>query len=580
MCRVVSMLLTVSFALALSACTGTTPSDVHAPPRAGAAPAWAALHPGPHAVGFTSHWLLDDTRTYATAYADGGGYGAWRTLEEFADDSPAAAARSDDGDGWAARPRPVLVNAWYPALPEADAAPMVHGGYLDIAPRGALAEAPGLAGLTDALVAFARGVIAEQLLGAPVAELDADGAASLAEALATPVAAVRDAPRAPGRFPLVLLHGGAFSSFEDNAVLAEWLASQGFVVVGSPFQDADFNVDGLDDSYADLRLLAEHTRRTLPVTDGPVGLVGHSFGAHATLRFVAQSDCPVGAAVSLDTTQDQASLLDTRWRWAGVLAARPEAITTPILFTANPHAFFELGDALVHAERAYLTFRDLDHDGFTSQGVWRARLDARRGNPPPRSSSGGGPVPEPYAPAVERSFAALCEGIGAFLSAQLLGDRDGWDARIASWSATPLGGDAPHLEFVPVGVSGPSPYEPGAPSPPTPRQVRPFLAAHGASALAHELGRFADADPPPPVQWRMFAFHLLWELAARERDADALALWPAYAGIASDVTSSLVAQEKLFRRFGYTGYADVCLRALRLLAPDEAPAQGMEDEAP
>ena len=48
----------------------------------------------------------------------------------------------------------------------------------------------------------------------------------------------RNAPPVERRFPLVIYHSGGGSSFEDNAVLCEFLASHGFVVLGSAFQES------------------------------------------------------------------------------------------------------------------------------------------------------------------------------------------------------------------------------------------------------------------------------------------------------------------------------------------------------
>ena len=71
---------------------------------------------------------------------------------------------------------------------------------------------------------------AESLLGEEPARFDAF--------LATPTACTRDAPVHGADHPLVLYHSGAGSSFEDDAVLCEFLASHGYVVIGSAFQTA------------------------------------------------------------------------------------------------------------------------------------------------------------------------------------------------------------------------------------------------------------------------------------------------------------------------------------------------------
>jgi predicted dienelactone hydrolase len=50
---------------------------------------------------------------------------------------------------------------------------------------------------------------------------------------------IRNAPHAEGKFPLVIYHSGNGSSFEDNSVLCEFLASHGYVVLGSAFSGTE-----------------------------------------------------------------------------------------------------------------------------------------------------------------------------------------------------------------------------------------------------------------------------------------------------------------------------------------------------
>ena len=174
------------------------------------APFWGDLDHGPHAVGFESHWDFDTSRAYS--------YGGIETA------------------------RPVLVNVWYPAL-ASDAPAMPHGDYFEI-----ISTDPRLAEFSRALVDYERGVLREYVVGdISDEELDAF--------LTTPTAARRGAAPAAGRFPVVQYHGGFGSSFEDNSVLCEYLASWGYVVIGSAYPRGDgtsFNIDANDASFRDL----------------------------------------------------------------------------------------------------------------------------------------------------------------------------------------------------------------------------------------------------------------------------------------------------------------------------------------
>src|SRR5262249_52812911 len=134
-------------------------------------------------------------------------------------------------------PRPILVNVWYPASPAKEAVPLRRGDYLDvISCAGADAR---LGDFARALEAYARGVVADELLGHPDKERSFDDQGALAELLSAPALAVRDAPPLIGRYPLVIYHAGYGSSYEDDAAFCERLASAGYVVASSAYQQAD-----------------------------------------------------------------------------------------------------------------------------------------------------------------------------------------------------------------------------------------------------------------------------------------------------------------------------------------------------
>src|SRR5262249_13551622 len=151
-----------------------------------------------------------------------------------------------------------------------------------------------------------------------------------------------------GRFPLVIYHSGHGSSFEDNAVLCEFFASHGFVVIGSAFQKPDgssFGVDGGLGSAHDMGFLAAAARRLPGVDWRHIGVIGHSGGAHAALTYGSLASSAVDAVVSLDTTQDYHGLKDPGWEEMTTLVARNRKnFTSPLLMAAGPDAFFELAD--------------------------------------------------------------------------------------------------------------------------------------------------------------------------------------------------------------------------------------------
>ena len=116
----------------------------------------------------------------------------------------------------------------------------------------------------------------------------------------------------------------------------------------------------------------------LPYADwGHVAVAGHSAGAQASLVYASRGSTPVDAVVSLDTTQDYESLSDHGWtEFVPVVLNSSENMTMPILFAANAHAIFELADALVGSDRDLLTFKDLHHNDYISQGLFKRMLES------------------------------------------------------------------------------------------------------------------------------------------------------------------------------------------------------------
>ena len=376
-------------AVAVAACVllGTHQSRAESPPL------WGKLTPGPHAVGFRSTWEFDSSRTYNTTFDDKTTYATGKA------------------------PRPVLVNIWYPAERADDARPMPHGGYFEIG-----SDDPRLAKLATKLAEYARGVARTELFGKSAQEMTPRERRLMDRLLATPTACRRNARPLARKAPVVIYHCGAGSSYEDNSVLCEYLASHGYVVIGSAFQQAagaTFNIDGGEGSARDMAFLIGYASR-LPFADwNHIAVAGHSAGTQASLVYASRGATPVDAVVSLDTTQDYESLANRGWtEFVPPVLASSRNMTMPILFAANAHAIFELADALKGSRRDLLTFKNLDHNDFISQGQFKRTMEswwaAENDKDTPR------PPPLPGSP--QASYEALCEYILAFLDATLRGD--------------------------------------------------------------------------------------------------------------------------------------------------------------
>ena len=200
-----------------------------------------------------------------------------------------APARED----WAAAGRPVQITIWSPA--SARGTLLTYRDYIALTANQA-SLAPGSAeGSAAAVERLTRFVTA-----------NGSSAAAMAQWMDMPVAASWNAPRARGRFPLVVIAQGNYHSAYNQAVLGEYLASHGYVVATSP---SPLVLEETPDSLslltrarrqaADIEYVVEVMRRRDGVDSTRIAVVAHSFGARAA--FVATADgTPFRAFVSLD----------------------------------------------------------------------------------------------------------------------------------------------------------------------------------------------------------------------------------------------------------------------------------------
>jgi dienelactone hydrolase len=411
-------------------------------------------------------------------------------------------------------------------------------------------------------------VVCAVVMGKPKQELSAAQQRLLDEFWDAPTKAYRNAPAVERRFPVVIYHSGFGSTFEDNAVLCEFLASQGYVVLGSAFQKPtgqSFNVDGRLGSARDMEYLIAYASGLTNVDWNHIGVVGHSAGAQAALMFQAQDDSTVDAVVSLDTTQDYHTLSDHNWDDMTVPILEKRANSTkPLLFVANAYAIFDLADQLTDAERYYLTFRELDHGDFVSLGIRRRDMDSMA-HPADQARHA-------ERDAARSAYKTICECVVDFFDAHLKGDVDKKHALIKKFESNPLGGTAPHMCLVARGVSGPEPFKIGSSVPPEPRQVRPFLARQGVDATLAILKEYHEKQPDAPIFQGDFGFALVHELLAKDRVADAVAFERLFGAFGQKLVKSFIAWGDVYLRLGAKPRAKHLFECARKLDPENAEA--------
>jgi dienelactone hydrolase len=198
---------------------------------------------------------------------------------------------------------------------------------------------------------------------------------AVAALLATPTGAVAQAPPAPGRFPVVLYFGGLNADLHANAVLAELLASHGYVVVSISLLGPSDRQTSQSRTPADIEAVVRDMEYAWSLLgDDPsidrtrVATMGHSVGAIEAVLFGMRNG-NVSAVVGLDGTygfSGSVAALTSAYGYA------PDAMRAAILDLrrAPGEQSAELDLQALHsfryADRRLVTLRRMHHSDFTS----------------------------------------------------------------------------------------------------------------------------------------------------------------------------------------------------------------------
>ena len=305
------------------------------------------LKKGPFDVGFQNFWKLDNTRDYAL-YKD-----AICIVKK--------------------QPRPILLNLWYPTA-KSSKPRMKYSEYFNI-----ISDDPNLKDFSQELYSFTQGVLSEEFFKKQFHELNDIESKEINEYLNLPVSAIKEAPFPKGSFPLIINHSGASSSFEDNSVLFEFLASHGFVVISSQFQDGEgksLSGDYSEDSYKDIDFIIEVAQNAFNFIDEDnITLLGHSIGTQTILSYQAlHRNKKIKKLIGLETSQVYfGESLNYMWPYTSFLTENNKAFNNnDVLLIAEITASFQLFQNMKDARMVYLTIDRLRHHELISQGIHRS----------------------------------------------------------------------------------------------------------------------------------------------------------------------------------------------------------------
>ncbi|HKI83764.1 MAG TPA: dienelactone hydrolase family protein, partial [Candidatus Krumholzibacteria bacterium] len=184
----------------------------------------------------------------------------------------------------------------------------------------------------------------------------------------------------PGRFPLVLYSAGWFNRAPDNTVLAEYLASHGFVVAAVPQLNpglwtfnfhSDFN--SVENQTRDLEFALGTLSSQSFVDRTRVAVMGYSTGGDVVLLLQERNEL-IDAVVGLDASWS----LDPDNDVAGSPFFSAERSEVPILALRRPQTessrYDVVLDALKKAPRVVAEIPGADHGSFSDDPPERRYL--------------------------------------------------------------------------------------------------------------------------------------------------------------------------------------------------------------
>jgi hypothetical protein len=476
---------------------------------------WGSLKPGPHAVGYLSLYRLDHTRQYDREFA------------------------TDPMKPPVPKPRPILICVWYPAN-KTDAKPMEYRQYLDVSSNDPLI-APFVKRLSRHVVA----VVSDTTVGKEPANRAPAETAAFERLLATKTFAVKDAPPAAGRFPVVLNHAGLSGVADDNSVLFELLASHGYVVMSSAYPNWYAEGVGitsdLHTSFRDLEYLSRYARELKFADADRLGAMGHSWGAIAVLHWAALPDSPLGAFVTLDSGFEYGAIEDTgaeplifhmRTNKGNIRAAALRFAGRPGL-TVN---FDFLEPHLKYAPDYQAAVASLTHNDYLTHGAIGPALLPEK-------------WPDPKG-ARRTSYDRLCRHVLLFFDATLKQQAAARESLEKSVRGEGLD-DGFRLKF-----------KPAAPVPPTNGQLASCLKQHGLEKTLELIRSFPDANPR----------RVVGAASVLVKDGDATAALPALRWAAKEYRNVTTFQVLLGQALALTGDRAGALAAYRKAAelfPDD-----------
>lgn len=190
--------------------------------------------------------------------------------------------------------RPVVIDLWYPARRTKQETPMRFSEFLKV-----FLDRPN----------FYKGVVTPDSTIAQTAQAfcDMNHCSDTARLLNFKTASLKDAPKAKGKFPLIIYMASYGSSCFENYTLLETLAQRGFVVAaissaGRYPGDMTMKKEDLMQQVYDARFAVNHLSHLSNIDSSKIGIAGYSWGGLAGVVLAGKLN-NTACVISLDGSE-------------------------------------------------------------------------------------------------------------------------------------------------------------------------------------------------------------------------------------------------------------------------------------
>jgi dienelactone hydrolase len=296
---------------------------------------WGDLQPGTYGTGFRTVFQYDNSRTWKSTRSYDGTF-------------------SPDANG-----RPIQINIWYPARASSSDKKMRFADYEE-------QSAPEkFATINSVMKQRSRDDAAGSVPHSKISEL-----------LTIELNAYRDAQPVAGRFPVVLYFGGLSAPINDNVILAEYLASHGYVVASvsliGPSEETTFQSrtsDDIEASVRDMEFAWSVLQDEPDVDKTKLAIMGHSVGAIEAV-VLGMRNANVSAVIGLDGTYGFEGLSTVLTHTYGYDPGKMKAAFLDLRRAqgaqGNEALDLRAVESFRHADRTFITIGKMHHSDFTS----------------------------------------------------------------------------------------------------------------------------------------------------------------------------------------------------------------------